>query len=116
MELLWLLVKWLGLSVIAVAGGWYDYKHGMKKKNKLNKNTMRLFDEQDNCFQQAYLEACIRYAKGEIADLNLPPSTDVLVLALQYDISFFLISDDFIGQNIENITAFVGNRPAKRPQ
>lgn len=115
MELLWLIVKWLGLSVIAIAGGWYDYKHGMKKKNKLNKNTMRIFDEQDNCFQQAYLECLIRYAKGEISELNLPPSTDVAALALQYDISFFLEIEDFAGQNIESITAFVGPRPVKRP-
>lgn len=83
--------------------------------NAKRKKKMRLFDEQDNCFQDAYLKCCIRYAKGEIAALNLPSSTDVIALAVQYDASFFLEPIDFNGQNLENITAFVGPRPIKRP-
>lgn len=116
MELLWLIVKYLGGASIALAGAWFEHRYDKMKKDKTkNKEVMRLFDEQDNCFQQAYLEACIRYAKGEIAEFNLPPSTDVLALALQYDISFFLTIDDFAGQDILPITSWVGSRPIKRP-
>lgn len=116
MELLWLIVKYLGGASIALSGAWFEHRYSKMKKDKTkNKEVMRLFDEQDNCFQQAYLEACIRYAKGEIAEFNLPPSTDVLALALQYDISFFLTIDDFAGQDILPITSWVGSRPIKRP-
>lgn len=99
------LIKLLIGTTLAIAG-----IYNAKRKKK-----MRIFDEQDNLFQQAYLEICIRYAKGEISELNLPASTDVIALAVQYDVSFFLTIDDFIGQNLESITAFVGPRPIKRP-
>lgn len=82
--------------------------------NSKRKNKMRIFDEQDNAFQDAYLKVCIRYAKGEIAELNLQ-NVDVIALALQYDVSFFLVHNDFNGQNVSNIPAFVGPRPVKRP-
>lgn len=114
MEIVWLVIRYLGGASIALAGAYFDYDYKRKKKEK--ENNMRLFDEQDNCFQDAYLKCCIRYAKGEIAALNLPSSTDVIALAVQYDVSYFLFPIDFAGQNLENIPAFTGNRPIKRPQ
>lgn len=76
---------------------------------------MRLFDELDMATQNEILVSCIRYAKGEIVEFNLLASTDVLALAVQYDTMFFLDILDFGGMNTENIPAFVGPRPVKRP-
>lgn len=77
---------------------------------------MRLFDELDMSTQNEILVSCIRYAKGEISEFNLPASTDVLALAVQYDTMFFLDILDFGGMNTENIASFTGVRPVKRPQ
>lgn len=84
--------------------------HAKKKKKK-----MRIFDTLPLETQNEILIVCVSYAKGEIAELNLPASTDVIGLAVQYDTMFFLEPIDFIGLNLETIPAFVGPRPIKRP-
>lgn len=79
------------------------------------KRKMRIFDLLTIEQQQGILYTCISYAKGEIVEFNLPPTTDVIQLAVQYDTMYFLEPIDFVGQNIESIPHFVGGRPVKRP-
>lgn len=81
-----------------------------KKRKK-----MRIFDGLSIEQQQGILYTCISYAKGEIQENNLPATTDVIALAVQYDTMYFLEPIDFAGQDIENIPAFIGPRPVKRP-
>ena len=86
--------------------------YATKNRRKIK---MRIFDDLTPEQQQGVFFACISYAKGEIDEFNLPPSTDVLALALEYDTMYFLELIDFAGQNPELIPAFVGSRPVKRP-
>lgn len=85
-----------------------------RRKKKRN-HKMRIFDTLTIEQQQGILYSCISYAKGEIVEFNLPASTDVLALALQYDTMYFLEIIDFAGQDHESVPAFVGSRPVKRP-
>ncbi len=85
--------------------------YNTKRKKKME----RIFDELTIELQNEIIIVCIRYAKGEIAELNLPPSTDVLELALQYDTMYFLEPIDFAGYDTLPVPAFCGSRPLKRP-
>ena len=88
------------------------YNTGMKK-NKIKK--MRIFDQFTTEAQNTILMSCIAYAKGEIAEFNLPPTTDIISLAVQYDTMYFTTIIDFNGIDTNNIPTFVGPRPIKRP-
>lgn len=88
---------------------------GVYNAERKKKRKMRIFDQLTIEQQQGILFTCISYAKGEIQEFNLPASTDVIALAVQYDTMYFLTPIDFSGQNIETIPAFVGGRPVKRP-
>lgn len=87
------------------------YNNGIKK----NKKKMRIFDQFTIEAQNTILMSCIAYAKGEIAEFNLPATTDVIALAVQYDTMYFLEIIDFNGIDPNNVPAFVGPRPIKRP-
>ena len=76
---------------------------------------MRIFDELNLEVQNEIVTTAVRYAKGEIAEFNLPATTDVIALAVQYDTMFFTTPLDYSGLNLETITAWVGSRPIKRP-
>ena len=76
---------------------------------------MRIFDELSLEAQNEIVTSCVRYAKGEIAEFNLPVTTDVVALAIQYDTMYFTTPLDYSGLPIETITAFIGPRPIKRP-
>lgn len=89
------------------------YNAKMKNKNKLRK--MRIFDELSLEAQNEIVTSCVRYAKGEIAEFNLPIATDVIALAIQYDTMFWTTPLDYSGLDLETITAWVGSRPIKRP-
>jgi hypothetical protein len=84
--------------------------HAKKRKKK-----MRIYDTLTPESQNEILSVCVGYAKGEIVEFNLPASTDVIGLAVQYDTMFFLTPIDFAGFNTESVPAFVGPRPIKRP-
>lgn len=87
------------------------YNNGIKK----NKKKMRIFDNLEPFEKEVILETCIAYAKGEIAEFNLPATTDVITLAVQYDTMYFLEIIDFNGIDPNNVPSFVGPRPIKRP-
>ena len=89
------------------------YNAKMKNRKKLKK--MRIFDELNLEVQNEIVTTAVRYAKGEIAEFNLPVTTDVIALAVQYDTMFFTTPLDYTGLNLETIPAFVGGRPVKRP-
>lgn len=89
------------------------YNSKMKNRNKLRK--MRIFDELSLEAQNEIVTSCVRYAKGEIAEFNLPVTTDVIQLAIQYDTMFWTTPLDYSGLDLETITAWVGSRPIKRP-
>ena len=89
------------------------YNSKMKNRNKLRK--MRIFDELSLEAQNEIVTSCVRYAKGEIAEFNLPANTDVIQLAIQYDTMFWTTPLDYTGLDLETITAWVGSRPIKRP-
>ena len=76
---------------------------------------MRIFDELSLEAQNEIVTSCVRYAKGEIAEFNLPANTDVIQLAIQYDTMFWTTPLDYTGLDLETITAWVGSRPIKRP-
>ena len=76
---------------------------------------MRIFDELSLEAQNEIVTSCVRYAKGEIAEFNLPVTTDVIQLAIQYDTMFWTTPLDYSGLDLETITAWVGSRPIKRP-
>lgn len=76
---------------------------------------MRIFDELSLEAQNEIVTSCVRYAKGEIAEFNLPVTTDVIQLAIQYDTMYFTTPLDYSGLDLETITAWVGSRPIKRP-
>lgn len=97
--------------IVGTALGLLGVYHAERKKRK----KMRIFDTLTIEQQQGILYSCISYAKGEIVEFNLPASTDVLALALQYDTMYFLEIIDFAGQDHESVPAFVGGRPVKRP-
>lgn len=99
-------IKLLIGTTLAMAGV-YNAK---KKKKK-----MRIFDELSLEAQNEIVTSCVRYAKGEIAEFNLPVTTDVVALAIQYDTMYFTTPLDYTGLPIETITAFIGPRPIKRP-
>jgi hypothetical protein len=84
-------------------------------KRKNNNKKMRIFDNLPLETQNEILIVCVSYAKGEIIESNLPPTTDLIELSVQYDTMFFLTPLDFGGLNTENIPAFLGGRPIKRP-
>lgn len=84
-----------------------------KKKNNIKK--MRIFDTLSIEAQNEIIHSCFSYAKGEIAEFNLPPTTDLVELAIQYDTMFFLEPIDLMGYPTETIPAFLGGRPIKRP-
>lgn len=88
---------------------------GVYNAERKKRKKMRIFDQLTIEQQQGILFTCISYAKGEIQELNLPASTDVIALAVQYDTMYFLTPVDFVGQPTETIPAFVGGRPVKRP-
>jgi hypothetical protein len=102
--------EWVGLFILKILMGASFHLILNNKKKK-----MRVFDELNLETQTEILVSCVRYAKGEIAEFNLPPTTDVKELALQYDTMYFLEPIDFMALNIENITAYLGSRPIKRP-
>lgn len=106
-SLLLMLIKVLVGTSLGLLG---VYNSGNKKKK------MRIFDELSLEAQNEIIVSCVRYAKGEIAELNLPAITDIIQLAIQYDTMYFTTIMDFQGLNVENIPAFVGPRPIKRPQ
>jgi len=108
--MLWLFVKWLGLTAIAVAGGWFEYKYRKKSKK------MRIFDELSLELQNEIAITCIRYAKGEIEDLQLPASTDVIEYAVGFGEMWFIEESDFTGLDPENYESWVGPRPTHRPK
>jgi len=83
--------------------------------NAKRKKKMRIFDELSLEAQNEIVTSCVRYAKGEIAEFNLPVTTDVVALAIQYDTMYFTTPLDYSGLPIETITAFIGPRPIKRP-
>ena len=87
------------------------YNNGIKK----NKKKMRIIDDIETFEKEVILETCIAYAKGEIAEFNLPATTDVIALAVQYDTMYFLEIIDFNIVDPNYVTAFVGPRPIKRP-
>jgi hypothetical protein len=89
------------------------YNAKMKNRNKIKK--MRIFDELNLEVQNEIVTTAVRYAKGEIAEFNLPASTDVIALAVQYDTMYFTTPLDYSGLDLETITAWVGSRPIKRP-
>ena len=89
------------------------YNSKMKNRNKLKK--MRIFDELSLETQNEIVTTAVRYAKGEIAEFNLPATTDVIQLAVQYDTMYFTTPLDYSGLDLETITAWVGSRPIKRP-
>ena len=82
---------------------------------KKKKKKMRIFDELSLEAQNEIVTSCVRYAKGEIAEFNLPVTTDVKALAMQYDTMYFTTIADYEELPIEVITAFIGPRPIKRP-
>jgi len=100
------LIKLLIGTTLAIAG-----IYNTKRKKK-----MRIFDELSLEAQNEIVTSCVQYAKGEIAEFNLPASTDIIELAVQYDTMYFTTVLDYSGLPIESITAFVGPRPIKRPQ
>ena len=65
--------------------------------------------------QNEIVTTAVRYAKGEIAEFNLPASTDVIALAVQYDTMYFTTVLDYSGLDLVNIPGWIGPRPIKRP-
>ena len=76
---------------------------------------MRIFDELSLETQNEIVTTAVRYAEGEIAEFNLPATTDVIALAVQYDTMFFTTPLDYTGLDLNTITAWIGPRPIKRP-
>lgn len=97
--------------IIGTSLGLLGVYHAKRKKIK----KMRIFDNLPIETQNEILIVCVSYAKGEIAEFNLPASTDLIHLSMQYDTMFFLEPLDFGGVNTETIPAFLGSRPIKRP-
>lgn len=105
------LVLFLLKILIGTSLGILGVYHAKRKNNK----KMRIFDNLPIETQNEILIVCVSYAKGEIAEFNLPPTTDLIELSVEYDTMFFLTPLDFGGLNTETIPAFLGSRPIKRP-
>ena len=69
----------------------------MQKEKKRKK--MRIFDELSLETQNEIVTTAVRYAKGEIAEFNLPIRTEVIALAVQYETMFFTTPSDYTGLN-----------------
>ena len=89
------------------------YNAKMKNRKKIKK--MRIFDELNLEVQNEIVTTAVRYAKGEIAEFNLPATTDVIALAVQYDTMFFTTPLDYTGLDLVTIPSWIGPRPIKRP-
>jgi len=86
----------------------------IKKLNK--KNKMRSIDGFGQPCKDTYLQLCIGFAKQEIADDNLPPTTDVKELALDYCHQYGCIMGDLEPYNPVVIPAWGGAKPIKVPR
>ena len=68
----------------------------------------------DNPYEAVWMQRHVESLKKLFLD-NLPATTDVIALAVQYDTMFFTTPLDYSGLNLETIPAWVGSRPIKRP-
>ena len=106
-QLLIFVIKILIGTTLGILGV-YNAKRKKRKK-------MRIFDELNLETQNEIVTTAVRYAKGEIAEFNLPVTTDVIALAVQYDTMYFTTPLDYSGLDLNTITAWIGPRPIKRP-
>ena len=83
---------------------------------KLNRKKMRYIDGLTPACKDSFLKLSIAYAKGEIAEFNLPPTTNVYDLALDYCHQFGCIMGDLTPYNPLPIVAWAGTRPVKIPR
>lgn len=84
--------------------------------NLIKNKKMRYFDGLQTQCKDEFLKLSIAYAKGEIIEFNLPPSTDVKALALDYCHQYGCIMGDLEPYNPVTIPAWVGTRPIKVPR
>ena len=77
---------------------------------------MRYIDGLQLPCKESFLKLSIAYAKGEIIELGLPPTTDVKELALDYCHQYGCILGDLDPYNPLTIDAWVGARPIKQPR
>lgn len=84
--------------------------------NLFKRKKMRYFDGLQQQCKDEFLKLSIAYAKGEIAENNLPPSTDVKELALDYCHQYGCIMGDLTPYEPVSIPAWVGTRPIKVPR
>lgn len=83
---------------------------------KLNKKKMRYIDGLQQPCKDSFLKLSIAYAKGEINELNLPATTNVHDLALDYCHQYGCIMGDLAPFNPLEIVAWGGSRPVKVPR
>lgn len=77
---------------------------------------MRVFDTLTQSAKDEIISNSIGFAKREISDNNLPPSTDVKVLASDYVHQFEIIIEDYDQHDPVLIPAWGGPIPVKIPR
>ena len=77
---------------------------------------MRFIDTYEPNTKQDIIIKSIMFAKAEIAELNLPPTTNVHELALDYCHQVGCIMGDMMPFDPINIVAWVGAKPIKIPR
>ncbi len=77
---------------------------------------MRVFDTLSSVSKNEILVNSIGFAKREISDDNLPPSTDVKALASDYVHQFEIIIEDYDQLDPVLIPAWGGPMPVKIPR
>lgn len=115
MEIVWLVVRYLGGAGIALAGAWFEHEHTKMKKQK-RLSIMRKFDTFTQDVKDDILETFCEYAKKDIADGNFEPDETVQSIATLYGWAFLLIEADFIDIDIIPLVAWHGSKPPRPPK
>lgn len=114
MEIVWLVIRYLGGASIALAGAWYEFDY--KKKKRLKMSNTRKFDTYTQDVKEDILETFVEYAKKDIANNDYEPTETVISIANLYGTSFMLTEADFQLIDIVPLVAWHGSKPPRPPK